>query len=248
MIIDIRSRIITKVYEQVRKLLGPDDHQWPVNENYLKQWNNEIRTPAGDAINYQISDPNQLPDSYPLTRQDLIVLDKIDSFGLDARRLQLVQIGSMDWKNLEAEKLIPCVFIESASDSFTILDATTGSTQIGEIMPINVRLVTVQAPDSELKITNSNPIRNARFRAALDYLLDPFWFRGLHEYKGVRKGYRNPSHVMDSVITATENLEGEISPFEVVDYRLEVSFDRAKQLESGIEGPNQLRFDPVDNN
>ena len=248
MIIDIRSRIITKVYEQCRKLLGPDSDQWPINENYLKQWNDQIKTPAGDPIPYVQADPAQLPTDYPLTRQDIIVLDKIDSFGLDARRIQLVQIGSMDWKNIEAEGLIPCIFIESANDSFTILDATTGSTQIGEIMPINVRLVTRQAPDSELKVTNSNPIRNARFRAALDYLLDPFWFRGLHEYKGTRKGYRNPSHVMDAVITATENLEGQISPFEVVDYRLEVSFDRAKQLDSGLEGANQLRFDPVDNN
>ena len=245
MFVDIRSRILMKVYEQCLMLLGPDSDQWPVNDNYLKQWNKEVRTPDGQAIAYEISDPNNLPAGYPLTRDNLIVLDKLDSFGLDARRIQLVQMGSKDWQNIQKEKLIPAIFIESANDSFTILDAETGSANIGEVMPINIRLVTVQAPDSELEQSNSNPIRNSRFRAALDYVLDPYFFLDLKEYKNTRKGYRTPSVVLDSIITATQNLEGQISPYEVVDYRLEVRFDRRKQLGDTSGGPNQLRFDPA---
>lgn len=247
MLNDIRSRVIGKVYEQCRKLLGPDDHQYPVNENYLKQWDAEIRTPDGQPIDYVQTDPAQLPADYPLNRRDFIILDKLDSFGLDARRIQLVQIGSMDWQNLQAEGLIPCIFIEESSPG-SVLQAVTGVNYIGETFPMNIRLVTTQAPDSSLEVTNSNPIRNASFRAALDYLLDPFFFLGLHERKGIRKGFKAPSHVVDAGITLTTNLEGEISPFEVVDYRFEVIIDRIKQVGRGIEGDNEITFDPVDNN
>ena len=82
----------------------------------------------------------------------------------------------------------------------------------------------------------------ANMRTALDYLLDPFWFRGLSERGRKKRGYTNPSSVFDATIVSAQNLEGQISPFEVIDYRLEVTIVRQKQLD-GNYAENQLRND-----
>ena len=241
---DIRSRILRRVFEQCLKLLGPDPVQIPMNENYLEQWNADITDPDGNQIAYEITDLDNLPDFYPLTKEDLEILGNYNSTGLDARHIQYVQMGSRDWADAQQENLLPAIFIESANDGFSSPDPIEMNTNIGETVPMNVRLVTVQAPDTELMFSNSNPIIIAKFRGALDYILDPYWFRGLSERGGKRAGYRFPSTVFSADIVSAQNLEGQISPFEVTDFRFEVVISRQRQKgENEIGSENILRND-----
>ena len=227
---DIRNRILRRAYDQCLKLLGPNTDQVPTNTNYLNQWNTVFADPNGNPVPYEITNLDSLPPHYPLTKQDIQILGNVTSDGLNARRIQYVQMGSKNWVSCKEQNIIPCIFIENANDSFSITDPVEFNTQIGEIMPINIRLVMVQPPDSELSYNNSNPVTIARMRAALDYVLDPFWFKGLSETRKTRRGYTTPSQVFSADIVEAQNLEGQISPFEVVDYRLEVTFSRDRQL------------------
>ena len=241
---NIRGRILTQIYYQLLKLLGPDPIQIPPNDNYLQQWNVDFADPNGNAVPYEITDLDNLPPHYPLTKQDLEVLGNFTSYGLDARHIQYVQMGSKDWQAVMKQRLLPAIFVESANDSFSTADPTERNTSVGEIMPVNIRLVSVQAPDTQLTFDTSNPIIIAKIRSALDYVLDAYWFKGLTERGGRRTGYRFPSSVFAAEIVESQNLEGLISPFEVIDYRYEVVISRQRQLgETEDQAPNVLRND-----
>ena len=110
----------------------------------------DIRNSSNQPIPWEITDLDNLPLGYPLRKQDIEVLGNHTTDGLDARRIQYVQMGSKDWVGVKEQGLIPAIFIENASDGFSITDPASRNTEIGEIKPINIRLVTVQAPDTEL--------------------------------------------------------------------------------------------------
>ena len=247
---DIRSRFIKTVWYQCLKLLGPDKLVDPrtnqvvsENTNYLKQWNQEITDPDGNPVPWEVSDVNNIQAHYPLNKQDLEVLGNHVVDGLDSRRLQMVQVGQMDWIGIQKAKLIPCIFIVDATGSTEVVDPVQANTQIGEITPMNIRLVTQQPPDSKLTFDSSNPVVIARMRAALDYLLDPFWFRGITERGRKRRGYANPGTTFDCSITESMNWEAQIGNFEITDFRFEITWARAKQLDSGRDNGNTLRSD-----
>ena len=242
MFYDIRNRILRRVFEQCTKLLGPDPIKGTdnINENYLKQWNRTYVSPIdGTPVPWQVTDLDNLPPNYPLNKEDILVLGSDASDGLDARRIQYVQMGSVPWTSVRDQGLIPCIFIENATEGISITDPTQFNTHIGEVLPINIRFITVQAPDSSLSYSTSNPVLVAKMRGALDYILDPSEFKGLSEKGKKRRGYRTPSQVFSADIVAAENFEGQISPFEVVDYRLEVVFSRARQR--GGQPTNELQ-------
>lgn len=237
----VRTRILYRILKQCQKLLGPNHNAWPVNESYIQCWNRAFKAPGGGLIPWEVTDIDNIDPNYPLTKEDLEKLGDFVPDGLNSRIIQLVQLGTSDWKNLEENKLLPCIFIENADDGITV-PAQFGNTHIGEIMPVNISLLMVQPPDSMLTFNNSNPVLVANLRDALDYLLDPFWFKGLSEKNKFRRGYSLASTIYDATIVSAQNLEGVSQPYERVDFRLQVTFERQKQIDQLVGFPNELKI------
>lgn len=166
---------------------------------------------------------------YPLTKNTLEVLGNYTSDGLDTQRIQYIQMGSSDWVSMQESKLIPCFFIESSGS----IDANDqpDTTQASRIFTIILRMLVVQPDEAELTDATSTPIQIDNLSDALDFLTDPFYMKGISEAGHHRRGYAYPSEVRDAMITESQTLEGQLSPYEVTDFRLEITYNRDKQLE-----------------
>lgn len=202
---DIRSKILWRTYAHCRKLLGPggDSTEPPA------QWDREF---PGIAF----TDTHAA--TYPLSLQEQTAL-------ANARTLQHVQMGSTEVINLDENGLLPALFIENAAGGYSVQEE--GAAVIGtvrEILPLTLRLVLRQPPNATYD--ESTVVQAMLYRTALDYLLDPGEFRSITT---VQPGYAQPARVFDAGIINVENLEGEYSPYEVVDFRFEVTFDRPKE-------------------
>lgn len=210
---NIRTLILETAYRQAKKLLGP--YRWSDNTKYLQQWN---------ALYPDIAYTDTTDAGYPLSEEEILQVGA-------ARQLQYVQLGMNTIKALNAQDLIPCLFVENGTDGFTINDPGGSNLMTVETLPILLRLVISQPPirpteDESIKIEKSNPIQISLFRAALDYLMDPHVFRGI---KGETFGSDYRATVHDSMIVQTQSLEGLQAPMESVDFRLEVVFERQKE-------------------
>lgn len=201
---DIRSKILQRTYAQCRKLLGPgmDSTEPPT------QWNREFPGVAYTAM----SDV-----SYPLSIQEQTAL-------MHARTLQHVQMGSTEVLNLDENGLLPALFIENAADGFSVQGEGALQGTVREFMPLTLRLVLRQPPAATYE--QSTVVQAMHYRTAFDYLLDTQEFRSI---AAVQPGDSRQSRVFDAGITNVENLEGEYSPYEVIDFRFEVQFDRPKE-------------------
>lgn len=209
----IRIQILETAYRQALKLLGP--YRWSDNTKYLVQWNSL----------YPDNPYTETDDiTYPVSEKELVQITA-------ARQLQYVQLGMNTIKALNAEDLIPCMFVEGGTDGFTINDPGGSNLMTFETVPILLRLVISQPPirpteDESVKIEKSNPIQIAQFRDALDYLMNPHVFRKL---EGKTLGSDFPAKVHDAMIVYTQTLEGLEAPMETIDFRLEVIFERQKE-------------------
>ena len=234
----IRNAILYRTYRQCLKLLGPNDNGIEVNNSFRTQWDKVFRV-GNTPVPFETPDLDNLPQGYPLSKEDIEVIGNVVPDGKDARRIQHVQVGSSDWSNLKDEKLLPCIFIERAAGSFNI-PSEYGNVMTGEILPLIIRLLMVQPPSTVLTFDNSNPAFTNDVQSALEYLLDPYWFKGMKEPGGFRRGYEIPSTVYDAVIVNSEGLEGVQSPYEIADFRLEVSYERQKQISKGVGFKGEL--------
>lgn len=210
---NIRKLIIQRVRDQAYKLLGP--RRWTPGETYLRQW---------QAVYPDVAFTDTDDEFYPLSEREQSILAA-------ARQLQYVQVGTGVLKSLFNEDMMPSLFIENATDGFTLADPDASNLMTVETMPLNLRLVILEPPiaptDSEEdKFEKSNPVQVAVFRDALDYLMNPHVLRGV---RGTTRGSVYSAEIRDALIVSSQNLEGLQAPMEAVDFRLEVTFERQKE-------------------
>lgn len=157
---------------------------------------------------------------YPLTD------DERTALGQWGGLLEYVQMGSFALEAYTRLTRLPALYIvdgtepEDASSQNSRLGDSTLKT-VFEVYPLTLRLVVHQALEPEYD--ESNPVNVARIREQLDYFLDMQAFGGIVDK---RFGYSQPSRVYSAMITTTQTLKGIASPWEIVDYDFEVTFQR----------------------
>ena len=148
------------------------------------------------------------------------------------QKLQYLQMGGCDIKEIEQVTRTPAIYIANGTESVEIPQGSGVANRlgielpfVGELFPIVLRLVVNQgiAPPYE----ESNPVIIARIREQLNYFLDAINFMGLSVD---RIGYEFPSVVLEASIAASYSLEAIATPWEVYDVRLEVIFKRQKSM------------------
>ena len=146
--------------------------------------------------------------------------------------LEYVQMGGIELSEASGVTLTPALYIANATESLEIPQGSglgnilgIETPFVGESYPVVLRLITHQVRNPPYE--KSNPVIIARIREQLDFFLDGIHFRGL---SADRIGYQFPSVAMTAGITASYNLEGIATPWEVYDFRLEVIFKRQKEM------------------
>ena len=199
---DIRVKILEMVYKQCLKLLNPTSRQF--GEEF----------PNADPLTF---------NPYPLSEDEVMALG--------TPIIEYVQFDTFtlaDANNLDKDGLVPCLFILEGTDSFTDIDQNDNDVKntVRDSMSILLRVLLKQESIFNVSFDNSITLKSARLRSQLDYFMDTNYFEGV---TANRFGYELPSHVWRSIIQSSYNLEGEASPYEVVDFRLLVTYNKQAQ-------------------
>ena len=202
----LRERILQRIYQQVRKLLGPA----PGKTEVPPQWNDEF--PGFDFT-------NTAAEGYPLSDEEIRAFD-------GARVLQEVHIGSSEVQNLIDSGVLPALFIDIGTNMVMGEPSEQLSQAVEDILPFILRLVLLEPVTTERRPELTNVALSLRIHDAFDYLLDSGEFRQLN---AMAVGYRIPYQVFDAALVSASNYQGENSPSEIIDYRFEVRFTRQKE-------------------
>ena len=210
---NIREKIILTILEQVNKLLL--DYREPGDEHNLSKF-------AASQFNlvypnaYTSDDPPRKSGTYPVVGDDAVILTA------KQRIFKSIRIGFIPIADLD-DDLLPAMFIFGATDEVVTFVTNQTTNENAFIYPVNLRVVLKE----EMNATkdNANIIVATRIREALGYLLDYSNFNGMH---ADRRGYVYPSIVQNIMIADVQNLEEEASPYEAIDYRIEVTFTEQK--------------------
>ena len=139
--------------------------------------------------------------------------------------LENVQMGSFPLAHVTRLTRLPALYVANGTE--TVEGGASARDpalpNVIELFPIVLRLVVNQGV--EPAYDESNPIIISQIREQLDYFLDVTVFKQITDK---RRGYKIPSSVQSASIVASYNLEGIATPWEVFDFRFEVSFQRQR--------------------
>lgn len=202
----LRERILQRIYQQMRKLIGPA----PGKTQVPPQWDEEFPgIPfASPAI-----------EGYPLSDEEVRALD-------GSRILQRVHIGSSEVQNLIDSGIVPSLFIDIGTNAMLGEASAQLAQAVEDVLPFILRLVLIEPVVTERRPETTNVSTSLRINNAFDYLLDTGEFRQL---SATAIGFQLPYQVLDAQLVSADNYEGENSPYEIIDYRFEVRFMRQKE-------------------
>ena len=171
------------------------------------------------------------PDDHGRFDFDLLEPTELEQQMIIKKHIRYISFGTQNLVDINKQNLLPALFLEAGTDAQRQDFRGIELAKEGEVMPIILRLWTRQPKPTELKgpaYKQSNPIFIAQMREQLDYFLDRNEFIGIST---PRIGYTLPSQVYDACITSAYTLQGVRAPYECVDFRFEVIFDKQKEID-----------------
>ena len=214
----IRIIILQKIFTQCAKMLDPKP-----NTPYAKRSAADYANPETNSEYNRVFDGGSRLDFriLPPEGQELQVI---------TRYINSIRFGTGRIADYYRRGLLPALFIEEATDSYAGDYPGIELAKVGEIYPVKLRFAMVEQKPNERTMPEyrySNPIYMGQMKEQLDYLLDRNEFTGISV---PRIGYDLPSKVYDAGVGTSQNLEGVKAPFEIVDVRFEVIFDKEKEI------------------
>lgn len=247
----IRVLILQKVFKQCAKMLDPN----PFNKNQpAPERTPENENPVSPGpYDYDVPDPQSeysrlfkgvFQEARHVTRagnDEPAIRDSRFDFGLlepvdqekavITKHIRYLSFGTQNLVDINKQNLLPALFLEAGSNAQRQDFRGIELAKEGEVMPIVLRIWTKEPRPSELKgpaYKYSNPLFIAQMREQLDYLLDRNEFISISI---PRIGYSLSSQVHDACITSAYTMQGVRAPYECVDFRFEVLFDKQKEID-----------------
>lgn len=236
----IRVLILQKVFAQCAKMLDPQP-KLAISEA-RKYGSNTPGHPDHDPDAEESDLVDSMSEYYKIFRQeagtpgskrfdfDLLEPGAIERMAI-TRYIKFIRFGTGPIVDYDKRGLLPALFLETGTDSFAGDFRGIEQAKVGEVMPVVLRLWSKEdkvSARTEPEYRQSNPIFIAQFKEQLDYLLDRSEFVGISM---PRIGYSLPSSVYDCQVRLSQALEGVRSPWECVDFRFEVTFDKQKEID-----------------
>jgi len=205
--------------------ISQPDADNPIHSGGVDPQSQYYRHFRGDSTD--TSDPNKPRFDFHLQEPEGQELEVLESY------IKCIRFGTGQIIDYDKRGLLPGLFLETGTDSFSYDFPGIEQSKDGEVMPIVLRLWTREPDvksrtDVAYRYRDSNPIFIAQFKEQLDYFLDRNEFIGITM---PRIGYSLPSSVQDCRVRLSQTLQGIRAPYEAIDFRFEVTFSKQKEID-----------------